>query len=164
MRDPRGLGQSENGTSRKIHYIKGTRVAFRAGPGTNHPVLDRSNTGRALELLRDDENGWSHFRDRLTRREGWVATVLTRPEEADAQAGRRKEKSPSQPTSTAPVKPALSRAAIVKAIIADSRATMEVVPAPITGTVPVGNAAAEAPGRSPAAPRQYATLRTSHPK
>lgn len=111
-----------SGTSPKIYYIKGTRVAFRAGPGTNHPVLDRFNMGRALEFLGEDGNGWSHFRDQRTRREGWVATFLTHPEETGTQASHQKEQSEPQPTQTAPVQPVLSRAAIIKAIIADSRA------------------------------------------
>lgn len=51
-------------------YIKGNRVALRAGPGKEYKVLGRYNTGRAVVYLGEVTNGWSRYRDKRGRRCG----------------------------------------------------------------------------------------------
>lgn len=103
-----------------ILQISGNRVALRGGPGTNHPVLDRYDKGRPVILLEQGKK-WSRVRDRLTRREGWVANFLLAPaaRELPPQSTAPKKQ---QPARIAP-KPHLSDAEVTKRIIARSLAS-----------------------------------------
>lgn len=81
----------------ETHYVKGTHVMFRAGPGTNHKVLGKFNTGRELEYLGERVRSWSHVRDRTSQRDGWIATRYTATEMPEQKPTRaKKDPSPKQ--------------------------------------------------------------------
>lgn len=97
-------------------YVTGNGVAFRAGPSTEHQIIDRFDKGR--EVMRVSTGAdWSEVRDQLTQRMGWVATrfLSSRPPEQDVP--RQAE---PQPQKQPPSVPAISDATIVQRIIAQS--------------------------------------------
>lgn len=82
----------------ETRYIKGNRVAFRAGPGTTHKVLARFNIGRELEFMGERAGNWSRFRDRISKQEGWIATRLTTRKMPDTKPPRKQKKIRPQKT------------------------------------------------------------------
>lgn len=100
-------------------WVKGNKVALRAGPGKEFAILDRFGNGRKLMLV-EDLGEWSRVRDELTVRNGWIATRLlssmdprVRGKTPNDGAEPRKE-----PIVVAP--PAVPDAAIAEMIIAES--------------------------------------------
>lgn len=96
-------------------FIKGNRVAFRAGPGKEYEILDRFDAGRRVEIL-EVQAKWSRIRDDLTQREGWSANFLITEKQADL----RRNKTPAFQTRALASDPKLSDEAIAKKIIARS--------------------------------------------
>ncbi|MEP0232251.1 MULTISPECIES: SH3 domain-containing protein [Alphaproteobacteria] len=94
-------------------FIKGNRVAFRAGPGKEYEILDRFDAGRRVEIL-EVQAKWSRIRDDLTQREGWSANFLI----TEKQAELERKKTPAFQISASNTK--LSDEAIAKKIIARS--------------------------------------------
>ena len=102
-------------TSPKPAFIKGSRVAFRGGPGKSYPVKDRFDVGRPIEVLEKSKD-WSRVRDKLTQREGWVASFLIAESEPELKA----VKPTSTPQKTISRSNALSDSAVVNLIIEQS--------------------------------------------
>lgn len=99
-------------------FVHGNGVAFRAGPATTHPIIDRFDKGRKVLLLAADAD-WSKVRDALTQREGWMASRFLsdqKPETKEKQASQpQKDKKPEVAKP-----PALPESVIVQRIIAES--------------------------------------------
>jgi len=91
-------------------YVSGRRVPLRTDPKPKGKVLDRYDTGQAVEVLERGE-GWIHVRHSRTQREGWIQAKRLRNAPPEAEA----EKSSSASTSLA-----LSASEISKRLIADS--------------------------------------------
>jgi SH3-like domain-containing protein len=100
-------------------WIRGSQVAFRDGPGKEHSILDRFNSGRAVGLIESDGE-WSKVRDELTRREGWVASRLLTDRRPEAREPDVKKKEPDKREPVVAAKPQISDATIIEQIIAQS--------------------------------------------
>ncbi|WP_173514850.1 SH3 domain-containing protein, partial [Sinorhizobium psoraleae] len=48
-------------------------MAFRSGPSTGDGIIDRFDNGREVRLI-EQSGDWSHVRDQLTQRDGWMAS------------------------------------------------------------------------------------------
>jgi SH3-like domain-containing protein len=98
-------------------FVSGNRVALRSGPSQKDAVIDRLETGRAVDLI-ESGSEWSKVRDPLTRRVGWIASHLLRSE-------RTQKVSKPQPTPTPPVvrKKSVDNGTIIARIIEESIAS-----------------------------------------
>ena len=96
--------------TRATLYVSGHRVPLRGDPKPKGKILDRYDTGQAVEVL-ERADGWIHVRHSRTQREGWIQAKRLRdaPPEVDVEK-------PS-PVRTSPV---LSRAEVTKLLIAES--------------------------------------------
>lgn len=102
-----------------IRYVSGKRVAFRTGPSTQHPLIDRFDTGRRVFLVEGGDD-WARVRDQLTQRDGWIAArfLSTEEKKRDAVEGLNENSGiPDEPV------PAISDAVIIQRIIAASLAS-----------------------------------------
>ncbi len=107
------LGATETAGTR---YVSGHRVALRNSPSKNGSIIDRLDFGRKVTFL-GQENGWSHVRDDLTQRDGWVSSRLL----SDEQPKEKREPDKSEPKKVEPPKlPTLSDATIIARIISES--------------------------------------------
>lgn len=102
-------------------WIRGSKVAFRAGPATTFTILDRFSTGRQVALLRVDGD-WSQVRDELTRREGWVASRFLADQEPPARKPKIEKRKPAEQPVVVP-RVEVSDAEIIDRIIAQSIAS-----------------------------------------
>jgi SH3-like domain-containing protein len=110
--------QTVQATAEAPRWVRGSKVALRAGPGKEHTIIDRFNNGRRLDLLLIDGD-WSKVRDGLTQREGWIASRFLSGE----QPPKRKPEAKKEEQKRDPViiaKPQISDATIVEQIIAQS--------------------------------------------
>ena len=97
----------------RTQYVAGQTVALRADPKAKAVILDRYESGQAVEVLgRSGE--WTHVRHALTQRGGWVQAKRLRDEPPAADV----EAKPDAPQ--AKVSPTLSAAAIAKLLIEQS--------------------------------------------
>jgi len=99
-------------------FVGGSGVAFRAGPATTYPIIDRFDKGRRVLLLAADAD-WSHVRDTLTQREGWMASRFLsdqKPEIQEEQANQHQRDKKTEPAKP----PELPESVIVQRIIAES--------------------------------------------
>ncbi|MBE7200297.1 MAG: SH3 domain-containing protein [Parafilimonas terrae] len=94
--------------TRETLYVSGHRVPLRAGPDAKVKILDRYDTGQAVEVL-ERGDGWLRVRHNRTQREGWIQAKRLRDAPPEAEAEK-----PAQ------VSPALNAAAIAKLLIAES--------------------------------------------
>lgn len=102
-------------------WIRGNKVALRAGPGKEHAIFDRFNSGRRVDLLLADGE-WSKVRDGLTRREGWIASrFLVDQEPSKPKPDAKKEEQKLEPVVVDT--PDISDAMIIEKIIAASIAS-----------------------------------------
>lgn len=97
-------------------FVTGSRVAFRSRPSTGDAIIDRFDNGRQV-LLIEESGDWSHIKDQLTQRDGWIASrfLAERPKPRDEKPSKketaREKPVPSVPDST-----------IIQRIIAESLA------------------------------------------
>lgn len=97
-------------------FVSGSRVALREGPGTDTPVLDRYDRGRAVEVLKIGPE-WTWVRDTVTYRTGYIASRFL---SLALPAGPSPRPASSPP---AKAKPGMSDNQIAEAIIARSVAS-----------------------------------------
>lgn len=103
----------------ETRYVSGHRVALRSSPSKNGAILDRLDLGRKVTLL-GQENGWSHVRDDLTQRDGWLSSRLLNNEPPKEKREPDKPK-PSEPKKVDPPNlPTLTDATIIARIISES--------------------------------------------
>lgn len=101
-------------------FVTGNRVAFRAGPSTANGIIDRFDNGRQVHLI-EESGDWSHVRDQLTQRDGWMATrfLATRPKPRDEKPPEKKSKAKEREISA----PTIPDSTIIQRIIAESLAS-----------------------------------------
>ena len=97
-------------TAPKRLYVSGHKVALRADPNPKGKILDRYDTGQAVEVLERGDT-WIHVRHSRTKREGWIQAKRLRESPPEAEAEK-----PTQVRTS----PQLSAAEIQKRLIADS--------------------------------------------
>lgn len=103
----------------ELLYVSGTRVAFRTGPSTQNPVIDRFDSGRSV-LLVERSDDWARVRDQLTQRDGWIAArfLSTERKRRDSSGGLNENySSPDKPV------PSIPDSVIIQRIIAASVAS-----------------------------------------
>ncbi len=99
-------------------FVKGRKVALRDGPGKQFGILDRYDSGREVNVL-ETQGDWSHIRDTLTQRDGWIsASLLT--EEKPQPAEQKEEAAPQKKAPPPSAAPQMSDSLVVQRIIADS--------------------------------------------
>ena len=91
-------------------YVSGHKVALRADPNPKGKILDRYDTGQAVEVLERGDT-WIHVRHSRTQREGWIQAKRLRDVPPEVETEKPAEVRAS---------PALSRAEVTKLLIADS--------------------------------------------
>ena len=98
-----------------VRFLAGNRVAFRSGPSTRDTIIDRFDNGRQV-LLMEESGEWSHIKDQLTQRDGWIASRFLagrpKPRDKGTKNTAREEPVSSVPDST-----------IIQRIIAESLAS-----------------------------------------
>jgi hypothetical protein len=103
----------------KTVFVRGKTAALRARPGKNFAIIDRYDNGREVTLL-EAQADWSHIRDNLTQKEGWISAKLlteTKPAEALKRETREKLEAPPKPKMEIPK---INDITIVQSIIAQS--------------------------------------------
>jgi uncharacterized protein YraI len=110
--------QSQPQATYPLRFVRGNGVAFRSGPSTGYPIIDRFDSGREVALI-EQTSEWSHVRDRLTQRDGWMASRFLgeRHEEERPKVEKPKPKKVAPPSV-----PVLSDSTIIQRIIAESLA------------------------------------------
>ena len=58
------------------HKVAGNRVNMRNGPSTDYGILAKLSKGDEVEVLEENDNGWSRLRVAATGQEGWMASRL----------------------------------------------------------------------------------------
>jgi hypothetical protein len=101
-------------------FVTGNRVAFRSGPSTGDGTIDRFDNGRPV-LLIEASGQWSHVRDKLTQRDGWIASrfLAANPKARDEKPSK---KEPKETAREKPV-PSVPDSTIIQRIIAESLAS-----------------------------------------
>lgn len=94
IREPTTEAEKPAATIEAVRWVRGSKVAFRAGPATSFTILDRFNTGRRVSLLQA-AGDWSNVRDALTLREGWVASRFLAEREPSTRRPKNEERNPS---------------------------------------------------------------------
>lgn len=118
--DVQNLERREQAESLPVRFISGNRVAFRKGPSTGDDIIDRLDSGRQVLLIKQSGE-WSHVRDQLTQRDGWMASRFLaerqkpRDEKPSEKASKPQEREKSVPT--------IPDSAIIQRIIAESLAS-----------------------------------------
>lgn len=97
----------------RTQSVAGGPVALRAEPHAKGAILDRYESGQAVEVL-GRSGGWTRVRSTLTQREGWIPAKRLRDAPTVLEAEARPQ--PRPPT----VSPRLDDAAIVTLLIARS--------------------------------------------
>lgn len=59
-----------------LRFVDSSRVNMRAGPGTEHAVLDTLNGGTETEVIEVNGDGWARVRVTSTGQQGWMAERL----------------------------------------------------------------------------------------
>ncbi|EJC80665.1 hypothetical protein Rleg4DRAFT_2300 [Rhizobium leguminosarum bv. trifolii WSM2297] len=98
--------------------VKGSKVALRDGPRKQFGILDRYDSGREVRGL-DTEGAWSHIRDSLTLRDGWISTSFL-SDQQQPQTERKDQASSERKPSIPPATPAIPDTLVVQRIIAES--------------------------------------------
>ncbi len=117
--DARNIVPEDQAERFPVRFISGNRVAFRKGPSTGDDIIDRLDSGRRVLLIKQSGE-WSHVRDQLTQRDGWMAsrflakTPKPRDEKPSEKASKAKERAPI---------PTIPDSTIVQRIIAESLAS-----------------------------------------
>jgi len=111
--------QTVQTTAEAPRWIRGSKVALRAGPGKEHAIIDRFNNGRRVDLLLIDGE-WSKVHDGLTRREGWIASRFLADREPAKRKPAAKKEEPAKREPAVVAKPQISDATIAEQIIAAS--------------------------------------------
>lgn len=101
----------------KAGYIKGKRVALRSSAQKGSTVIDRLNNGYKVEII-EAGTEWTHVRDPLTRREGWVASHLLTEKPSPETETKKKQSLPDLKKNI----PIISDAVIIQKIIVASLA------------------------------------------
>ncbi|WP_245364735.1 SH3 domain-containing protein [Agrobacterium tumefaciens] len=101
-------------------FVAGNRVAFRSGPSTGDTIIDRFDHGRQV-LLIEESGEWSHIKDQLTQRDGWIASrfLAGRPKPRDEKPSDKGTKNTAR---EGPV-PSVPDSMIIQRIIAESLAS-----------------------------------------
>lgn len=97
-------------------FISGNRIALRDAPNAKAGIKDRLDAGKQVSLLGQDGQ-WSLIRDRLTQKEGWIASRFL----ADKRPQKERTVKPPEPTVKSP--PSVSPSIIIQRIIAESIAS-----------------------------------------
>lgn len=99
--------------------VRGSDVAFRAGPSRDARILDRLARGTIVDLV-GRAGEWSEVRHPVTGLTGWVFSKLLEGESAEQEQPAPKQK----PERIKPLSgPALSVAVIAQRLIAESRSS-----------------------------------------
>lgn len=118
--DARDIEPEEPVEGYPARFVTGNRVAFRAGPSTDDDIIDRFDNGRQVHLI-EQSGDWSHVRDQLTQRDGWVASRFL------AERQKPRDEKPSKKTSKAKEReisvPTIPDSTIIQRIIAESLAS-----------------------------------------
>jgi hypothetical protein len=103
-----------------LRFVVGSRVAFREGPSTSDGIIDRFDSGRQV-LVIERSKDWSRVQDKLSLREGWIASkFLVEKYEAPEEKPREGVSKPKEVPKAAPKIP---DSVIVQRIIAESLAS-----------------------------------------
>lgn len=117
--DGQKIGKREPTQNYLARFVVGNRVAFRSGPSTGYSLIDRFDNGRQVHLI-EQSGEWSHVKDQLTQRDGWIASRFLaeeqkpldeKPSETTSKPQKQKISAPSVPDAT-----------IIQRIIAESLA------------------------------------------
>ncbi|WP_426122486.1 SH3 domain-containing protein [Pararhizobium sp. PWRC1-1] len=116
----RNLETVEEAESLPVRFVSGKSVAFRKGPSTAGEIIDRLDNGRKVLLIRHSGE-WSHVRDQLTQRDGWMASRFL----AERQKPRDEKPSEkaSKPQGREKLVPTIPDSTIIERIIAESLAS-----------------------------------------
>ncbi|RVQ39621.1 SH3 domain-containing protein [Sinorhizobium medicae] len=118
--DARNIVPEDKAERFPVRFISGNRVAFRKGPSTGDDIIDRLDSGRQVLLIKQSGE-WSHVREQLTQRDGWMASRFLaerqkpREEMPSEKASKPQERKKSVPT--------IPDSAIIQRIIAESLAS-----------------------------------------
>jgi hypothetical protein len=113
-------GTATQNEAHEIRFVVGSRVAFRNGPSTSDGIIDRLDNGREV-LLIERSKDWSRVRDKLSQREGWIASRFL-VEKYEARQDKPQEKV-SKPKELPKIEPKIPDSVIVQRIIAESLAS-----------------------------------------
>lgn len=94
----------------RTQYVAGRKVALRAEPKAKGEILDRYESGQAVEVIRQS-GVWTRVRHTLTQREGWIQAKRLRDEPPATEVKAEPKAQPAK------VSLALSAAAIAKLLI-----------------------------------------------
>lgn len=94
----------------RTQYVVGRKVALWAEPKAKAEILDRYESGQAVEVL-GQSGAWTRVRHGLTQREGWIQAKRLRDESPATEVEAEPEARPTK------VSPALSGASIAKLLI-----------------------------------------------
>jgi hypothetical protein len=94
----------------RMQYVAGREVALRSEPSAKGEILDRYESGQAVEVL-GRSSGWTRVRHPLTQHVGWIPAKRLRDAPTVLEAEAQPQPRP------APVAPGLSDAAIAKLLI-----------------------------------------------
>lgn len=101
-------------------YVIGRKVALRGGPGKSSGILDRYDSGREVAVI-DTRGGWSHVRDGLTQREGWISTsLLADLQPLPPQTQKKQKADPEKKEKAPPAPPMTSESVVIQRLIAES--------------------------------------------
>jgi hypothetical protein len=98
-------------------FIQGSGVALREVPSGQGKIIDRFDKGRKVGLVEPGET-WSHVRDELTQKEGWIATRFLADAVRHPDESRKDTASPQKLPE--PKIPVIPDTAIIQRIIAFS--------------------------------------------
>ncbi|WP_442966712.1 SH3 domain-containing protein [Rhizobium sp. C1] len=115
--DPPRTGFESQRTERL--YVTGHRVAFRAAPDNTASILDRFDPGRRVQLLGTSDQ-WSHVKDELTQRDGWIFSRLLGVDDPTDGKSQDEQSKPAPKKVEPPKPPLLSDATIIARIISES--------------------------------------------
>ncbi len=101
-------------------YVIGRKVALRDGPGKTFGILDRYDSGREITVIETNRD-WSHVRDNLTQRDGWIATNLLGDQQpSPPQAKEKQTEEPQKKQEAPPAPPMVSDSLVIQRLIAES--------------------------------------------
>lgn len=117
--DGQEIERQEPVQSYPVRFVAGNRVAFRSGPSTGDGLIDRFDIGRQVQLI-EQSGDWSHIKDQLTQRHGWIASrfLAERPKPRDEKPSKKEAKETAREK---PV-PSVPDSTIIQRIIAESLA------------------------------------------
>ena len=86
-------------TTVRLLFVRGKGVALRGGPGKTFPIIDQYDSGREVTVL-ESLPDWSHIRDNLTQKDGWISSNLlseSKPEGTVKRETRVPQEAPPKP-------------------------------------------------------------------